>query len=275
MTPGPQARGAGKGAWLAGPASRPGGLAPPEAAGSHLRPVGLPGRRARPEGMEWWGAVAERLRSLEAGRRQKPGLPRGTGPGTGRHGRGARWVPRPNEAELPQPEALALRLWGSLDFPPRARPPPAGPRRRLPYLRSPGPPFYFLKPSHKAPRPAPGLSLLSAGRILRLRIPLDSARARRRVARTRQRSAAHLRSNGSPPTSSSRLQREGGVASAARRRTDSTSLPLVLRSQHWQRAKGGRGGGKDVRAPRMRRRNTPLFAVLTSISLLFLFVSLA
>lgn len=30
-------------------------------------------------------AVAAGLRSLEAGRRQKPGLPRGTGPGTGRH----------------------------------------------------------------------------------------------------------------------------------------------------------------------------------------------
>lgn len=42
-------------------------------------------------------------------------------------------------------------LW-PLDLPPPVRWPPAGPRRRLPYLRSPDPPFYFLKPSHKAPR---------------------------------------------------------------------------------------------------------------------------
>lgn len=55
-------------------------------------------------------AAAEGLRSLEAGRRQKPALPRGTGPRTGRHGGGARWVPRPDEAGLAQPEALTLRL---------------------------------------------------------------------------------------------------------------------------------------------------------------------
>lgn len=76
-----QARGPGKGPWRAGPASRPGGLATFEAAGPRLRPVGLPGRGARPEGVEWW----EPLKSLEAGRRQKPRLPRGTGPGTRRH----------------------------------------------------------------------------------------------------------------------------------------------------------------------------------------------
>lgn len=46
-------------------------------------------------------------------------------------------------------------LWPP-DLPPPVPWPPAGPRRRLPYLRSPGPPFYFLKPSHKAPR-RPGL----------------------------------------------------------------------------------------------------------------------
>jgi hypothetical protein len=55
-------------------------------------------------------------------------------------------------------------LWGAhpmglrpLSLPPPVPRPPAGPRRRLPYLRSPGPPFYFLKPSHKAPR-GPGLA---------------------------------------------------------------------------------------------------------------------
>lgn len=174
--PGPQAREAGKGAWRAGPASRLGGFAR-LARGRGAASQGALGSRGGVRGRKaWgggggWGAVAARPRSLEVGRRQKPGLPRGTGPGTRLHGRGARWVPRPGEAGLPQPEALALRLRGSLDFPPRARSPPAGPRRRLPYLRSPGPPFYFLKPSHKAPRPAPGLGLLSAGRVLRLRIP--------------------------------------------------------------------------------------------------------
>lgn len=185
---GPQARGVRKGAWRAGPASRPGGLAQPEAAGPHLK--------AR------WAPRA----ACEAGKRGVVGSGRGAAEeprgraeaeaGAAARNRaedqttwwGARWVPRPDEAGLPQPEALAPRLWGSPNFPPRARPPPAGPRRHLPYLRSPGPPFYFLKPSHKAPRPAPGLGLLSTGRVLRLRILLDSAGVRRREARTRWRS---------------------------------------------------------------------------------------
>lgn len=179
----------------------------------------------------------EGLRSLEAGWRQKPELPRGTGPGTGRHGEGARWVPRPDEAGLPQPEALTLRLWGSLDLPPCSRPPPAGPRRRLPYLRSPGPPFYFLKPSHKALRPAPGLGLLSAGR---LPAPAHSTRRRQGekegsshqlALQSRACALTVLR----PPPLPARGGR--GVASTARLRTGGASSLVVLRSQLWQDAK--------------------------------------
>lgn len=69
--------------------SRPArGREPTSLRGRVSRPVGLSGRRERPEGVGRWGAVAERLRSLEIGRRQKPGLPRGTGPGTRVHREG-------------------------------------------------------------------------------------------------------------------------------------------------------------------------------------------
>lgn len=85
-----------------------------------------PGRGARPEGTQW-GAAAGPAGPL-SGSTRSPAL------------RGA------------HPSGL-----GPLGLPPPVPRPPAGPRRHLPYLRSPGPPFYFLKPSHKAPR-RPGLA---------------------------------------------------------------------------------------------------------------------
>lgn len=93
-------------AWAPGEGSGEGsvvGSPRPRPRGRVSRPVGLSGRRKRPEGVGWWGAVAERLRSLEVGRRQKPGLPRGTGPGTRLHGGGPVGCPirmRPNAHNL-------------------------------------------------------------------------------------------------------------------------------------------------------------------------------
>lgn len=80
----------------------------------------------------------------------------------GRRGRngGRRRGPLGRYPEADGPPALRCAHpsgLGPLGLPPPAPRPPAGPQRHLPYLRSPGPPFYFLKPSHKAPR-RPGLA---------------------------------------------------------------------------------------------------------------------
>ena len=65
-------------------------------------------------------------------------------------------------------------------LPPPVPWPLAGPRRRPPYLRSPGPPFYFLKPSHKAPR-RPGLVCLLPETPARAHLP-SRLRAKRAVS---------------------------------------------------------------------------------------------
>lgn len=96
---------------------------------------------------------------------------------------GSRQAPR-------TPGAHPSGLW-PLDLPPPFRRPPAGPRRRLPYLRSPGPPFYFLKPSHKAPR-WPPLACFLPETLARAHFPsrLRERRAARACAPSLARSRA-------------------------------------------------------------------------------------
>lgn len=102
-----------------------------------------PQRPPRPSGQTAAGSGLQRVmgRASESGLRGRNG---------GRLRRPLRLYHVANGPSAP-PGTHPSVLW-PLDLPPPIPWPPAGPRRRLPYLRSPGPPFYFLKPSHKAPR---------------------------------------------------------------------------------------------------------------------------
>lgn len=142
-------------------------------------------RPQRPSRPTSWRTAESGLPGV-MGRAGEPGL-------RGRDGRLLR-DPLRHYLEADRPPALRgahpSGLW-PLDLPPPVRWPPAGPRRRLPYLRSPGPPFYFLKPSHKAPR-WPPLACFLPETLARAHFPsrLRARRAARACAPSPARSRA-------------------------------------------------------------------------------------
>lgn len=158
-------------------------------------------------------AVAARLRSLEAGRRQKPGCREEPGREPDAMEGGPAGCP---DRTRPDSRSLRRSPFGS-GAPSTSRPPPA--RHQLasdgasPTFVRQVRHFTSLSPPTRPRARPPGLRLLSAEDFLRLRIPPADAGARRRAARTGSRACA-LTVLCPPPLPA----RERGVASAARMR---------------------------------------------------------
>lgn len=204
-------------------------------------------------------AVATGLRRLEARQRQTPGLPRGTGPGTGRHG-GVGPAGRPGLTR-PDSRSLGRSPFGS-GAPPTSRTPPA--RRQLdsdgasptfvrqvrhftslspptrPRARPPGSACFLPETSCACAfhQPTPGRG---GGQLAPARAP-----------------AARLRTNGSPPASSSRPRRGARPAQRA--------CAQAAPGRQGSSGPGTQDARREgVRALRLRAGAAPLLRVLASI----------
>lgn len=232
--PGPQARGAGKGAWRAGLASRPRGLAPPEASGPPLLHVGLPERPTRRKGLGW------RSRRGSGASRPGGGRSRGCREEPGREPDAIEGGPAGSPGRM-RPDSRSLRRSPFGSRAPSTSRPPAARRQQASDGASPTfvrqvRHFTSLSPPTRPRARPPG----SACFLRRLPAPAHSTSRRRGEEegsshRLALRSRACVLTVPRPPPLPAR--RRGG-ASAARMRAGSVSRLAVLRSWRWQDAKG-------------------------------------